>query len=161
MANRLTFAGQTLPLAEWAGRSGLSAKTLQTRVRLGWPPAEALLTPVGVRRESRRVPRPCPALRFHPGTGQAFSAWKVRGRRLWAYHGPWGTRKAAAMYRAFQRRWAAGWRGTPAGTTHGTPAGTTTCPTVFPPPAVVGCVLLAATKSDVYPDPIPLLRANR
>lgn len=42
----LTCEGETKTLAEWAERSGTKAKTIQHRLRLGWPMQDAIFRPV-------------------------------------------------------------------------------------------------------------------
>lgn len=56
----LTFAGQTLPLLEWAERSGISGGTIRRRLRDGWSVAAAL----GVLANGERSPIYVP--RWHP-----------------------------------------------------------------------------------------------
>lgn len=41
----LTHNGLTLPLIEWAKRTGQSATCLRARIKLGWPIADALYRP--------------------------------------------------------------------------------------------------------------------
>lgn len=41
----LTHNGVTLPLIEWAKRTGQSATCLRARIKLGWPIADALYRP--------------------------------------------------------------------------------------------------------------------
>ena len=45
-----------------------------------------------------------PKLKRHP-LGVACVAFKVKGRRVWRYFGPFGSEAAAAKYRAFLRVW--------------------------------------------------------
>lgn len=39
---RLTFAGETLPVSQWAERIGKPNKTLLQRIKLGWTPAQVI-----------------------------------------------------------------------------------------------------------------------
>ena len=55
----LTHNGETLPLSEWARRTGLHKEVIRQRLRLGWPPAEALAVPVRGRRVAE-LPAPAP-----------------------------------------------------------------------------------------------------
>lgn len=41
----LTIQGQTLPVSEWAKKSGISAATLRNRISSGWEESEMLLRP--------------------------------------------------------------------------------------------------------------------
>lgn len=41
----ITANGETRTLAEWIARSGLAATTIERRLKRGWPPADAVLTP--------------------------------------------------------------------------------------------------------------------
>ena len=59
-----------------------------------------------------RVP---PKLKRHP-LGTAYVAFKVRGRRVYRYFGPFGSRAAEVKYAAWLRRW-------PAQLTEGPPPG--------------------------------------
>lgn len=43
---RLTFRGETLPMADWAERVGLPQSTLNARVRRGWTAERALTQPI-------------------------------------------------------------------------------------------------------------------
>lgn len=45
-ARRITHNGETLGLPDWAIRTGISTRTLHTRLRRGWPVEKALTTPV-------------------------------------------------------------------------------------------------------------------
>ena len=40
----LTFNGETLPISEWAERTGLGKTTIRQRIHRGWPVADALST---------------------------------------------------------------------------------------------------------------------
>lgn len=42
---RLTYDGETLPLTEWASRTGVAYGTLKSRIRLGWPVQRILTAP--------------------------------------------------------------------------------------------------------------------
>jgi hypothetical protein len=42
----LTYRGLTLPAVAWAERIGMNPHTLRDRLRLGWPVAKALTTPI-------------------------------------------------------------------------------------------------------------------
>jgi len=54
----LTVNGETLTIAEWADRVGLKYATVHQRIRYGWPPDAAVLTPlVTVRRGIKRGQR--------------------------------------------------------------------------------------------------------
>lgn len=41
----LAYKGETLPIVDWAARYGLSINCLRSRLKSGWPPEKALLTP--------------------------------------------------------------------------------------------------------------------
>lgn len=47
----ITANGQTKTISEWADKSGLSAKTIQTRLQRGWTEGLAATSPLGTRRE--------------------------------------------------------------------------------------------------------------
>lgn len=47
---KLTHAGETLPIAVWADRAGISYATLQYRLKQGWGIERAMTTPVRGRR---------------------------------------------------------------------------------------------------------------
>jgi hypothetical protein len=51
-SHRLTFNGETLLLADWARRCGISSHTLTYRLKSGWPIDEALTTPILCRRDT-------------------------------------------------------------------------------------------------------------
>lgn len=56
----LTYAGETLPIAEWADRTGTPLAVLADRLRLGWDDAKTLTTPY-LKRASRTTPRNPPS----------------------------------------------------------------------------------------------------
>jgi hypothetical protein len=50
-----TFNGETLPIAEWAARTGINERTLEARLnRLRWPVERALTTPTQLQKRNRR-----------------------------------------------------------------------------------------------------------
>lgn len=51
----ITIGEETLPLSEWADRYGIRYATAHRRIRMGWPPALAVVTPLV--RERKGVPR--------------------------------------------------------------------------------------------------------
>ena len=52
---RVVFGGLTATVAEWAERTGLERKTLEYRLRSGWPPERALTTPSLINRKPNHV----------------------------------------------------------------------------------------------------------
>lgn len=113
----LTYDGLTLTLAEWAERTRIPVETLRSRLdKQGWRVEAALTTPVKAKFNPRRAkptdpPRPCPLLKTHPTTRQAYSRWMAHGKEHWRYFGAAGSEDAAAAYRRFQMEWVA--RGAP------------------------------------------------
>jgi hypothetical protein len=51
-SHRITAHGETLVIAEWARRLGCHAGTVQTRLKLGWAPVDAVTRPVKRREKS-------------------------------------------------------------------------------------------------------------
>lgn len=51
----LTFNGHAAPVAEWAEKTGLERKTLEYRIRAGWPVERALTTPSTTNRKHSHV----------------------------------------------------------------------------------------------------------
>lgn len=51
----LTFEDRTATVAEWAERTGLERKTLEYRIRAGWPVQRALTTPSTTNRKQNHV----------------------------------------------------------------------------------------------------------
>ena len=51
----ITFQGHTASIAEWAERTGLERKTLENRIRVGWPVMKALTTPSITNRKANHV----------------------------------------------------------------------------------------------------------
>jgi hypothetical protein len=51
----VTHEGSTATIAEWAERTGLERKTLQYRIRAGWPAERALTTPSLINRKQHHV----------------------------------------------------------------------------------------------------------
>lgn len=115
----LTHGGESLTLNEWAARLGIHAETIRCRVdHLGWPVERALTAPPDRRFAARgnhspAAPRPCPPLRHHRASGQAYSRWQVLGRRHYRYFGEWGSESAGVAYKRFQAEWSAGHAETP------------------------------------------------
>ncbi|MBN9523543.1 site-specific integrase [bacterium] len=113
----LTHDGKTLPIAVWAKRTRIPVNTIRSRIdKQGWSVADALGTPVTTKFSPRRkravdAPKPCPPLKTHEKSGQAYCRWWDGGKERWRYFGEAGTRQAADEYRRFQMEWAA--RGTP------------------------------------------------
>jgi hypothetical protein len=52
MARMLTINRTTLPIAEWARRSGIPEGTIRSRLQSGWSPERAVFTEV--RRRTRQ-----------------------------------------------------------------------------------------------------------
>lgn len=48
----ITHDGRTATVAEWAERTGLERKTLEYRIRVGWPAERALTTPSTINRKT-------------------------------------------------------------------------------------------------------------
>ncbi len=44
----LTYAGETLPMKDWAAKAGIRYGTLHFRIKSGWPVERALTTPIGI-----------------------------------------------------------------------------------------------------------------
>ncbi|HYH65210.1 MAG TPA: site-specific integrase, partial [Urbifossiella sp.] len=113
----ISHDGETLTLAEWAKRTGIPVGTIRSRIdQQGWSVADALGTPVKAKFNPRRAepiapPKPCPPLKAHASSGQAYCRWMVHGKEHWRYFGEAGTKAAAEAYRRFQMEWAA--RGSP------------------------------------------------
>jgi hypothetical protein len=53
---RLTFQGQTLCITEWAEVTGISAKTIRSRLKAGWPVARILTEPAVLGRNQSATP---------------------------------------------------------------------------------------------------------
>lgn len=110
----LTHDNETLPLAEWSARTGLTVATIRSRLdRLSWSVDRALTTPADrrFRRGGRpRVaePRVVPRLRRHEASGRAFARWWAGGKDMCRYFGAWGSQEAKDGYRRFAVEWAAG-----------------------------------------------------
>jgi hypothetical protein len=51
----VTHAGVSATVAEWAERTGLERKTLEYRIRAGWPAERALTTPSLINRKHNHV----------------------------------------------------------------------------------------------------------
>ena len=51
----VTHGGHTATVAEWAERTGLERKTLEYRIRAGWPAERALTTPSLINRKHSHV----------------------------------------------------------------------------------------------------------
>lgn len=51
----VTHAGTTASVAAWAERTGLERKTLEYRIRAGWPAERALTTPSLINRKHQHV----------------------------------------------------------------------------------------------------------
>lgn len=108
----LTHNGQTLPVREWARRTGLHFNTILGRLRRGWTVADALRKTPDARFQPGYQPppvvvRPVPPLREHT-SGQACARWSELGADRVRYFGPWGSPEAAANYARFAAEWAAG-----------------------------------------------------
>jgi integrase len=109
----ITANGQAKTLNEWAAESGISAKTICSRLDvLGWAPERA----VGVRpdRRFRRggrpradLPRPVPVMRKDTHA-RAIVRWRSFGRDHFVSFGAWGSPEALAAYRRFAAEWASG-----------------------------------------------------
>lgn len=111
--SKITHDGKTLSLKQWAELTGIPPATIKSRLAARKSVADALTTPVdrrfarGGRRKAGAV-RPCPELREHPTSGQAYARWHEDKRDRWVYFGAWGTAEAARRYRRFAVEWAAG-----------------------------------------------------
>lgn len=107
----LTIGNETKTLAEWVACHGVPASTIRSRIALGWS-LEQAVTVVPDRRFKPRIrssgdgPRPCPRLRKHKATGQAFCEWVAKGERHTRYFGPAGSAEATAAYTRFTVEWA-------------------------------------------------------
>jgi integrase len=111
--SKITHDGVTLSLKQWSEKTGIPPATIKSRLGAGWPLADALGTPVDRRfaRGGRRKAggqRPCPELKEHPTSGQAYCRWSERGKDTWRYFGAWGSEDAKRLYRRFSVEWAAG-----------------------------------------------------
>jgi integrase len=111
----ITHDGTTDSLRGWSGRTGLPVYVISQRLRvLGWPAAKALTAPISARHRRRGgrfragEVRPCPRLKPHKASGQAFCRWRAGGRDRVKYFGRWGEAATQAAYRRFQAEWAAG-----------------------------------------------------
>jgi integrase len=106
-----TVGSESLTLNQWSQRHGVPAGTIDSRIRLGWPVADAVRAPVDRRfRPTTRAPkgttRPTPKLRTHAGSGQAYCEWQSNGERFTRYFGKAGTEAAEDAYKRFQLEWA-------------------------------------------------------
>lgn len=105
--------GRTRTLKEWAAETGLSVKTICSRIDLlGWPPERALSAKANMKfrrggRHRSDAPRPVPALRRRED-GRAFSRWESHGKDHYRVWGEWGSPEAVAAYRRFAAEWSAG-----------------------------------------------------
>jgi integrase len=111
----LTHDGETLRDTEWAERFRLPVKLIRQRLdTLGWDVERALTTPPDPKHGRRGgrpragEPRPCPRLRKHKASGQAFTRWRSGGREYTRYFGKWGLPETLTAYRRFSAEWAAG-----------------------------------------------------
>ncbi|VTR92786.1 catalytic phage domain protein : Integrase, catalytic core, phage domain protein OS=Rhodopirellula sallentina SM41 GN=RSSM_06627 PE=4 SV=1: Phage_integrase [Gemmata massiliana] len=112
---KITFEGQTLSLTHWSKLKKIPVATIASRLKAGWSVEDALTVPVdrrysrgGGRRAKDAGPRPCPEMKKHPTTGQAYCRWHANGKDNWAYFGEWGSPEASRKYRRFSLEWAAG-----------------------------------------------------
>lgn len=107
----LTLGGETKPLGEWATLHGVPTSTIRSRIALGWS-LEQAVTVAPDRRFKPRVrvggdgPRPCPRLRTHKATRQAFAEWVSKGERTVRYFGRAGSKEAREAYTRFTVEWA-------------------------------------------------------
>lgn len=109
---KLTHAGETLSVTEWAKRTGITSTTIRARLAMGWTVADALTRPVDKsKKPAKKLPndgrRPVPAMREH-SSGQACARWREGGRDRVKYFGAWGSAIAAAEYSRFVAAWAEG-----------------------------------------------------
>lgn len=110
--NLLTVASETHTYAEWSKLKGkVPATTIRARLRLGWTPEDAVSIPPDRRfrptnKQPRNSVRPCPKLRHHKATGQAYCEWETAGQRHVQYFGKSGSKEAEAAYGRFQLEWA-------------------------------------------------------
>lgn len=107
----ITVGSESLTLKQWSARHGVPVTTIGSRLALGWSPDEAVRVPVDRRfRPTNRAPkgvaRPCPKLRHHKPTKQAYCEWMSSGERNVRYFGKWGTEDAEQAYARFQLEWA-------------------------------------------------------
>lgn len=107
----ITIGAESLTLKQWSQRHGVPAGTIDSRIRLGWPLADAVRTPVDRRfRPTTRAPkgttRPVPKLRTHRGSGQAYCEWQSNGERFTRYFGKANTPEAEQAHARFQLEWA-------------------------------------------------------
>jgi integrase len=108
----LTVGNESLTLKEWSARPPhVPPTTIRARLLLKWTPQEAVSIPPDRRfrpsvKVVKGVARPCPKLRLHKGTGQAFCQWMTSGERHTKYFGKWQTEEAEQAYARFQLEWA-------------------------------------------------------
>ncbi|QJW94750.1 site-specific integrase [Frigoriglobus tundricola] len=108
----LTVGDETLTYKQWAERPPyVSVTTISSRLRLGWSPKNAVTVPPDRRfRPTTSAPkesvRPCPKLRPHKATGQAYCEWQSSGERHVKYFGKWQSEEAKAAYARFTLEWA-------------------------------------------------------
>ncbi|MBN9521951.1 hypothetical protein J0H58_26125 [bacterium] len=109
----ISHDNQTLTIAEWAKRTRIPVNTIRSRIdKQGWSVAETLSTPIVAKFNPRRAksipaPRPCPPLKIHQSSGQAYCRWRAHSQEHWRYFGDAGSKEAAEGYRRFQMEWAA------------------------------------------------------
>ncbi len=110
----LTVSGETKTLAEWVALHGVPSSTIRSRIALGWSVEEAVSVAPdrrfkpGPKQSLANGPRPCPRLRTHKGTGQAFCEWVTKGKRQIRYFGKAGAKEATDAYTRFTVEWATG-----------------------------------------------------
>ncbi|HEX4610534.1 MAG TPA: hypothetical protein VH092_20260 [Urbifossiella sp.] len=107
----LTVGAETKTLGEWVALHGVPASTIRSRIALGWSLEQAVSVPPDRRFKPRVLkstdgPRPCPRLRRHKGSGQAFCEWVTKGERHVRYFGVAGSPEATEAYTRFTVEWA-------------------------------------------------------
>lgn len=110
-AKLITVGTEALTLKQWSARHGVPASTIDARLRAGKSPAEAVSTPPDrrfrpVHTATRQAVRPCPRLKRHKATGQAYCEWVTAGERNFRYFGQWESAEAEQGYGRFQLEWA-------------------------------------------------------
>ena len=102
---------ESLNLKQWSARYGVPVTTINARIKLRWSVADAVSIPPDRRfrptnRGPKGVARPCPRLRRHKATNQAYCEWQTSGERHIRYFGKWESAEAEQAYNRFTLEWA-------------------------------------------------------
>lgn len=110
----ITANGRTQSIQEWAAQTGLTVKTIYSRIHtLGWTPERAVTTKANPRfsrggRPAKGTPRPVPTLRRDKRSWVAYCRWRYRGQENYRSFGQWGSIEAGEAYKQFSLDWVNG-----------------------------------------------------